>query len=374
MKSYLDVYDIYIEALGPVFIGNGKEITKNEYLYLGEKKKILIPDQARWFAYLSAKGKLEQYEHYLLNNQKDSLAVWCKKQKIELSEVESCCKYSLECGDYIENRGKTLQILEFVKDGMGAPYIPGSSLKGMLRTILLSEDLIVRNKKYDKEKRQICMSNQKGNIYLGRESKAVETRRFHTLQRTEKSQEAVNDVLAGIRIGDSDPLTYDDLILAQKIETGNDGREKSLNLLRESLRPGTRIRFTMTMDRSLCNISVDQIMGAVKRFGEMYHQVFLSKFRDERRLRFSEPEENTVWLGGGSGFVTKTIVYPLFGPKQGIEMTVKVFERTLNQKIASQHKHFLDKGKGVSPHIVKRTIYGGRRYEMGKCRLMIQKK
>ena len=35
-------------------------------------------------------------------------------------------------------RGRYLEVGEFVKDAYGCPYVPGSSFKGMLRTVLLS--------------------------------------------------------------------------------------------------------------------------------------------------------------------------------------------------------------------------------------------
>ena len=41
-----------------------------------------------------------------------------------------------------------MQIISFIKDAYGKPYIPGSSIKGMLRTILLCYDILNnKNKK-----------------------------------------------------------------------------------------------------------------------------------------------------------------------------------------------------------------------------------
>ena len=37
--------------------------------------------------------------------------------------------------------------------------------------------------------------------------------------------------------------------------------------------------------------------------------------------RCDRGKPNTVFLGGGSGFVSKTVVYPMFGEKEGIEIT-----------------------------------------------------
>ena len=40
-------------------------------------------------------------------------------------------------------KGETIEVLSFVKDSYNLPYVPGSSLKGMLRTILLENDIFI---------------------------------------------------------------------------------------------------------------------------------------------------------------------------------------------------------------------------------------
>lgn len=77
---------------------------------------------------------------------------------------------------------------------------------------------------------------------------------------------------------------------------------------------------------------------------------------------------NTVFLGGGSGFVSKTVIYPLFGEKEGIETVKNIFDRT---NVPKTHQHYKDTRIGVSPHILKCTRYQGKEYMMGECELNI---
>ena len=82
----------------------------------------------------------------------------------------------------------------------------------------------------------------KGN--LREEKNQLEQGVFHTLNRNEKRKsDAVNDLLCGLRIGDSEPLRVDDLALCQKIDVTRDGVDKRLPILRECVRPETEIRF-----------------------------------------------------------------------------------------------------------------------------------
>ena len=62
------------------------------------------------------------------------------------------------------------------------------------------------------------------------------------------------DIMSGIIVGDSEPLSREDIILCQKWEQHTDGTYKTLNLLRECIKPGTVIKSTLTIDETLCNI------------------------------------------------------------------------------------------------------------------------
>ena len=93
------------------------------------------------------------------------------------------------------------------------------------------------------------------------------------------------------------------------------------------------------------------------------NSIFQKKFpRSDRR------KPNTVFLGGGSGFVSKTVIYPLFGEKEGIETVKNIFDRT---NVPKTHQHYKDTRIGVSPHILKCTRYQGKEYMMGECELNI---
>lgn len=79
-----------------------------------------------------------------LVSQKPCISKWFK----------NCMKYVENVGDRSEEKGK-LQVMTCITDPYGNPYIPGSSLKGMLRTILLSRDILQNREKYRTDTRQI---------------------------------------------------------------------------------------------------------------------------------------------------------------------------------------------------------------------------
>ena len=174
----------------------------------------------------------------------------------------------------------------------------------------------------------------------------MEQTAFHILQRPDtKKADAVNDLFAAIRIGDSRPLSTEDLVLCLK----PDGEEKDLPLARECLKPGIVIECDLTVDEGLLcerNVPVltpEKIMNAVSRFHKMYQEVFRGKFKDmpESDMQPGDEEESrSVYLGGGCGFLSKTEVYPMFGDREGVKNTQEIFRRTLGKQYW-QHKHDL---------------------------------
>lgn len=367
MNQFLTKYDAEIEVIGPVFIGNGKEITKKEYLFFDNFQKIGVLDMPRFYSFLRRKGLQKKYEDFMMNNSGTDLRRWIRDNGLRAADVKPYMKYSIDVGDVDELGGKPKAVMEFIKDPYGKPYIPGSSIKGMLRTILLAYNIAADNKKYKNNTQQLLENIEykaERKKYLKNDAKNLESSAFYSLNRPDtKQNDAVNDILSGLIISDSDYLNVDDLVLCQKIERKPDGNEKGLPLLRECIKPGTKIKFTVTINNNLNNIRKQDILNAVENFSDCYNKYFLSNFIGMDRVM-----DNTVFLGGGSGFVSKTVIYPLLGKEPGIDAAVKIFKNT---HVPKEHKHDKDKAMHVSPHILKVTYIEGNVKQFGECRLKI---
>ena len=197
----------------------------------------------------------DAYERYMLGKNGD-LYVWMKENNISKSKYSIWAKYCLDCS-YAELSERNRDISLFVKDPYGLPYIPGSSLKGAIRTVLLGYKLSMNppvgqlqsDIKYNSRARRRNELSSK----LKRPSQMLE-QTFHTLEKEKvKKENAVCDELSGLRISDSRPLYVQDLILCQKIDKGMDGNNQILPIFRECLKPEIKIYFDMTIDESICN-------------------------------------------------------------------------------------------------------------------------
>lgn len=366
VKEYLHHYRMKITALSPVHIGDGTLIGKKEYIQLKFRGPVLIPDLSRMFGDLCAMGKEQAFESFLLKNNKDSLGQWLQMEKIPEKKIASWKRYALDSGDAFirPQNGKAATpkgILSFIKDAYGMPYVPGSSLKGMIRTALLAAEIEWDKRRYDGCLQAVSDGARRGgkrNTYLKKETDGLEAEVFHRLSRNEKSKgNAVNSILSGLIVSDSQPISTDKLTLSQKIDYSLDGKEKPLPILREALVPGTEILFDVTIDSNVCPYTIEDILEALDYFQQVSYRTFYSRFRRGSDM------PGTVWLGGGAGFLSKTILYPAF-KEQAVEIADTVFKNTLGKNY-EVHKHGQDRRKRLAPHVCKCTRYQGRLYDMG---------
>ena len=366
MNNNLEKFSVILETRAPLFIGSGKEIGKKEYIFVN-LKEIAIPSPEKLYALMKKKSKVQSFEEYMLNPRLN-IKNFLQAERMGVKEIEETYAYRLKSEETIDMSMRNLKIMEFVKDSYGMPYIPGSSIKGMLRTILLAYEIEKNTSAYEDIASNITRTlNNYGNVsknnFLSHETKEMEGKAFRSLNKSgTKPNDAVNDVMQGFIVGDSEPLTLNDLILCQRTELHRDGTEKKLPVYRECIKPGVSMKFDMTIDHSACGYTKEILLEAIKNFTNKFYDVFLSKFDMDR------PTDRSVYLGGGVGFVSKTVIYNIFDETDGIKNTVKIFDKT---KVPQNHKHFKDAQEGVSPHVLKCARYKGKLYQMGECSFII---
>lgn len=365
MYSYLKQYTLEIKTLSPVFIGNGKEAGKREYIYDREKNIVYFFDTIRLYKALSRKNLTNQFQTHLLNDgSKDDLEKFFYRNKVSMREYVNWSSYKVKVGDknLINHANSNIQM--FIKDAVGQAYIPGSSLKGALRTILETDYILTHQQDFQSEKKQIREEKYKNNRknYLSDGNSLLENKSFHhsTLPET-KLEDMQNDKLRGLIVGDSDYIPHSQLCICQKIDVTKDGEENKLNVLRECIAPQTVIRFPLTIDTSICQLTKEDIIQAVQRFYQHYEKSFLKHYNKAPALLSKKPK---FYLGGGAGYPTKTVTHALFTGREATEVVSKILGNT-----TSGEKHNKDRALGVSPHMLKCTRYEKRLYQMGACEI-----
>lgn len=371
MREFLKTCRVELQTRSPLFIGDGRKLGKKEYFRRGDF--LYVPDMQKMAQGLSKKRLLSDYEDYVLGDQREDLRRWLESKGVFWKEMESWTAYKMNTGDIAS--GRKLSMLDtFIKDPYGCPYIPGSSLKGALRTILLVYMIHKERDRFEQSRRTIrekaVSSNDNRKYYLKSETQRLEAEAFHRLNRlAEKPDDfynAVNDIMSGIRISDSAPLHTEDLVMCEKMDMSTGGQFKMPVVARECIQPGTKVEFTLTLDECF-PYSVEQITEAIKLFATDYLNCFY-KFFYKKNPDLQPPRVNYIWLGGGVGYVSKTVVYNLLNREDRLNTVAKIMQKTVRD---TRHGHDHDEEKGVSPHMLKCTKYKGKFYELGQCALKI---
>ena len=106
-------------------------------------------------------------------------------------------------------------------------------------------------------------------------------------------------------------------------------------------------------------------IGGCTRFSRFYQDAFLSHFPQGHPVA-NIPDTPHLILGGGTGFLSKTVGYPYL--KDDYAAALKWTQRILQ----TQHgRHQADISLGVSPHRARYVTYAGKRYPAGFCEVNI---
>lgn len=284
----LENYTIVLTVRGPIHIGMGKTLRKMEYIYDGYKNLVYLVDPIKLTKYLSKTNNLQKYLDYLnswgaradlrrfLSDEKIPVKQWqeftTNTETIHQGKFLNTSKQ----GNGFQPKDKGMNDLHlFVRDGQNTPYIPGSSLKGALRTVILDSD--------SDDKRD-------------------------------------NKLFSKIKISDSLPIEESNLAIYQKIDINKTA--KAMPIYRECLEVGTKVEFTLTIEDEA--ISISEIENHIRKFYIRYWngwftgvahtsggKEFISKGGLPVDLQASK-HPIALYLGGGAGFVSKTLQYQMY--------------------------------------------------------------
>lgn len=408
MNTYLKRFRLTFTVEGPVFVGSGEKRTAKEYV-VGQGS-VYFPDMDRLYAEIADRGKAASFERFMLDQvdrsdrqqhaprgsrqqrggrgqrrdaagQKPAaqrLETWLQQNGMWPPRMNVLGGYGVGKSELIAKRArpdrngrhgapeepKFNEIHAFIKDAYGKPYVPGSSVKGLLRTMYLEYRLLAQ-KPGTPGAFPIPTSKREAE---GAATK-IENHWLRRLQRPNtRPDDAVNDLFQAIRVTDSSSFVTTDLVICQKIDGSARGEVSGLPLHRECLKPGTSITIDLTVDLGLwCDGAnfIRHVAQVAQSINEKRYVPYVNKYEiDGLTAAKAGPY---VYLGGGSGFRSKTIV------NDQATMS-RILDGQFNGRFSKRPVPHEEKTKqlGVSPLALKLTKVGGKLYEMGKCRLSVE--
>lgn len=382
MRKY---YTLTVKTLAPVHIASGSTINKLEYVYSKETRTVYVMDMVKLSSFLTKSGLMEQFiESISSGDKKFSLTTFFSEKEIPESEYSRYAVYSY-LNDNISASPSQMKISGAMKDAYGCPYVPGSSLKGVLRTAIAYRSIAEGRTDTSEAAEKIAADIVKGER-LGFHERGLNTEIFHTLTRKTRynrdtriaepvKKDILNDCMAGLYVSDSRPLTPESLILCEKTDLQLDGGSHTVNILRECIRPETEMTADVVIDTDLCAFTAEDMAESLECFYAGYDRTFRSTFISAAKVKVYEPEkeegESYLYLGGGTGLPLKSLMYAIYKDKEEASELISLILE--NRFRAAGHKRFTMANR-ISPKVLKCTKYHSRLYEMGRCSLSLREK
>ena len=350
MKTEYRTFQFSLLAMAPIHIGNGEKYTSREFIY--ENGYFYFPDMGKFYNRMVEKGYDQKFERFLQETKPSArnnrLISFLEDNRISDRNFGGyrIIETKLETNNNYLRGGALNQVSKFIRDPFGNPYIPGSSLKGAIRTILMNTNPDWNNK----------------NVLQGKkENKSL-------IPWGAKKGQNYDDLFNAIRVSDSKPFSNASLILVQKWDHKvKPPIPKPLPLYREAIAPSTKISFTITTTTKEAGVLIEELGKRAQAFYKEYKNFFLSDFPENK----IQPNlQYPIYLGAGSGAWTKTI----FKQANGI-----LQERYQNSKTTRMvEKGVLKLTKAPMERV--KTTQGPRKlimndesfYEMGKANFMIK--
>lgn len=365
-----NLFKVRLETRAPLFIGSGLVYKKKEFIHNPRNNVVIVIDHNKLMEWLISKNNpelIDMYEKFMMGNDRLYLEnfLGLKEIKDVMKEQQGLFLYRTDAGAAINITGTLSDIQVFMRDPYNRPYVPGSSLKGALRTVILTK--MIRD-----DKRPLPLPDDISRKYSANNT---EIHYLHRLTRHKNSANALNSIMSGLSVSDSLPIPQESMMLAKKIDRFRDGTDNpnQLNVVRECVKPGVEIAFSLTLDPSICGpITEDFLRDAIREYGDYYKKTFCDKFP----LPDNADQENfddCILLGGGNGYFSKNIVYPGRDWQTALKRVSEMMSRKFRR-----HKHEKDIAIGVSPRTIKYTQAKNqngavRSYQFGVCRFSMDK-
>ena len=375
----------------PVHIGSGDSYKKNQYLYEdnGRKAKIYFLNESKWAVFLD-RGKLTNHLVTPTTNGKDAITVnWdptyfslydflsCHYPKKINQVIQTLAKSGVlsnpETADvpYSKNKKNALNDIQtFIKNSGGRMYIPGSSLKGAFRTAIITAMIRKDRTKYGKYWNDIVTAAEVGGYLvqnIGNVLERLEKEIFIPIG-TDGKRNMVNSYFRGLTVGDSTAATLPGLIV-QKADLGEtEERPHTISLWRECMAPGDTVTFKLGIDsvemKALGISDAKGLIQCLQDFVDFQCDLLWKSFGDTDEIQ--EMQHTDLLLGGGAGFLSKTVIYAL---APDLKTGRDVVKRLMAEQFKRGHHN---QGEHISPHTLKLAKRGNSYQVMGMCKLEVE--
>lgn len=390
MSNRIDHAQLSLTIVSPTNIGGPEKLTTKDYMYNYDAGEVYLLNNYEWFRFLVRHNKLAEFETYMQNEMvrpngrtmydwaKNTIGASQLTKDVLGPAIGSIMKSSI----YNEGRKNSLNdITPQIRGANGEVYIPGSSIKGVIDSAIISHML-----RRDARFRAAVQQKLKELLYKYRDfqyDKRRFKREFNSILREvnklidcniqvlfKNSEKRVNGILAsafrGVSVSDAMPIESIKTEVLKKEDTciDEDGTHE-ISVHRECILPNQKFSFTVTLDTAMTKeigiTSVDQVLAILQEDFDATHKLLASKFKKVSPSIFKALEPANAYIGSNTGFIQKTIIMAAFtdDEKTGIDIIRAILDMNFEKA-----KH-ATKDSSMAPRAMKLVKWNGHYYEMG---------
>lgn len=366
-EDFLEVYDLTLTTRTPLFVGSGEKYTKNQYVY---NNAVFLLDEEEFFRALVDKGCIDDYESFMQGQSGD---LWKFLKDHNLATNKRIPENLISRKIKTEANFKPGDLYLFQRNADGA-YVPGSSVKGALRTVWLM------NRVRDDKRPHTLPSANSAKIDFP-EKDYVNLLSLRKDENGAIADDMVNSIFRGISVSDSRPISDNDMFIGGKHDVYPNGEEKKkrVPMYRECVIPERSLHFKLTLDQSILQgrITKESLLDDIKAYDHYYKVKYEDKFNRPQNAMSITAESAKgcmLILGGGAGFFSKSLAYPYLDKEQGSDekQGLDWVSQRLDKLFPKTGKHGRSNEQEISPHMMKYTSFNGRLYPYGYCEVSLR--
>ena len=399
-------------CITPVHIGNGVSYNPSQYIYVPGNRggAIYFLNESKWLKYLYEKKVIDLFARELLDkiNRSASFSIydWLISKR-NLGPIDKIMQELQERGavypketvyldfDRRTQKNSLNDVHPFIRSGNGECYVPGSSIKGVIRTALLVRDMKRHPEKYKSywQKALHALLARGGRNPVERDlqhlANDIETVFAYTPQAIAEARsknkrvDMVNDLFKFLQVSDAVADNPLQMGIVQKVDMGIRAAEtgekpKTMPVCRECILSGNTLHFTVSIDdAALKQIGVgdaEDILEALKDFTGLQYDLQADIFANGAANELVQLGESNFVLGGGTGYFSKTILYALAVSqaksfKEGREAGVNIVRAFMKEKFSRGHH---ERDNKLAPHTLKLTRCQNKTMLMGLCKVEVE--
>lgn len=385
MSNRIDHAQLSLTIVSPTNIGGPENLTTKDYMYNYDAGEVYLLNNYEWFRFLAHHNKLEEFELYMqdemIRPNGRTMYDWAKNaigaSQLTKDTLRSAIGSIMKSSIYNKGRKNSLNdITPQIRGANGDVYIPGSSIKGVIDSAIISH--MLRNNKafrsnVQRELRKVL------DVYKRKNARSLFKDIFkmvnlailkyiHVL--TNNEGKPFKGILAsafrGISISDAMPMDVIKTEVLKKEDSciDEDGIH-DISVHRECILPNQQFSFTLTLDTAMTKeigiTSIDQVLDILQEDFDATHKLLASKFKKVSPSVFKALDSANAYIGSNTGFIQKTIIMAAFtdDEKTGIDIIRAILDVNFQKA-----KHD-SKDKFMAPRAIKLVKWNGNYYEMG---------